>query len=80
MGIEGVGEQGDAALHHLTAVVSKGFPANPNGIAMNVKSYTVLAPAEADEFDIELHVSLANLSDAVVKRLRLTHKLDAKAS
>jgi hypothetical protein len=80
VGIEGVGEQGDTALHHLTAVVPKGFPATPNGTAMNVKSYTVVAPADTDEFDIELRVSLATLSDAIVKRLRLTHKLDPKAS
>ena len=80
VGIEGVGEQGDTALHHLTAVVPKDFLATPNGTAMNVKSYTVVAPADADEFDIELRVSVSTLSDAIVKRLRLTHKLDAKAS
>ena len=80
VGIEGVGEQGDSALHHLAASVREGFPVNPNGTAMNVKSYTVLVPAEADEFEIELLVSLATLSDAIIKRLRLTHKLDAKAS
>jgi hypothetical protein len=80
VGIEGVGEQGDSTLHHLAASVREEFPVNPNGTAMNVKSYTVTAPAEADEFEIELLVSLATLSDAIIKRLRLTHKLDAKAS
>jgi len=79
VGVEAAGEQGDESLHHVSGTVAEGFPASPNGPAMNVRSYSVSVPANQDKFVIDFVVSLSSLSDVLIRRLRLQLNFSPKA-
>jgi hypothetical protein len=76
--LEADGEQGNSTLHHISAVVTGGLPVTFNGPAMNVESCTVTVPANLDSFEITMKVSLSTVTDAVLGRLRLDLKTDAR--
>ena len=78
LGLEANGEQGNSSLHHISAVVTEGLPVDFNGPAMNVESCTVAVPANQDSFEITMKVSLSSVTDAVLARLRLNLKMDAR--
>lgn len=81
VGIRALGEQGDAEMHHLNAVlnVAQVLP-KPTGSVMNVPSYEIEMPADIDNFLISLNVSLSQFSDAVIERIRILQFADLKMS
>lgn len=81
VGIRALGEQGDAEMHHLNAVlnIAQVLP-KPTGSVMNVPSYEIEMPADIDDFLISLSVSLSQFSDAVIERIRILQFADLKMS
>jgi hypothetical protein len=71
-GISAIGESGDEKLHLLGLKLSETeVEAVPKGTVNNVQQYEITMPDHISEYVADLVVSLANVSDAVIERIRV---------
>jgi hypothetical protein len=71
-GISAIGESGDEKLHLLGLKLSETeVEAVPKGTVNNVQQYEITMPDHISEYVVDFAVSLANVSDAVLERIRV---------
>jgi hypothetical protein len=71
-GISAIGESGDEKLHLLGLKLSETeVAAVPKGTVNKVQQYEITMPDHISEYDADFVVSLVNVSDAVLERIRV---------
>jgi hypothetical protein len=71
-GISAIGESGDEKLHLLGLKLSETEgTAVPKGTVNKVQQYEITMPDHISEYDADFVVSLVNVSDAVLERIRV---------
>lgn len=71
-GISAIGESGDEKLHLLGLKLSETEgTAVPKGTVNKVQQYEITMPDHIGEYDVDFVVSLVNVSDAVLERIRV---------
>ena len=76
-GVRAIGESGDEKLHLLGMILSEtAGEAVPKGTVNKVQQYEITMPSHINEYVVDITVSLANVSEAVLERIRIVQFAD----